>query len=84
MVYEFEPVKFNHLPIILTFYTDLHSKYTLSYMAVYKPCQKCSETNIQHNFFVFSPILVKVTFSERKFDREFKYAIGFAVGGNVL
>ena len=25
----------------------------------------------------------KFTFSERKFDREFKYAIGFAVGGNV-
>ena len=25
MVYEFETVKFKHLPIILTFYTDLYS-----------------------------------------------------------
>ena len=33
---------------------------TLSYTAVYKTWQKCSETNVQHNFFVFSSILVKV------------------------
>ena len=48
----------NLLPWHLTLICTQNS--TLFYTAVYKTCQKCSETNIQHTFFVFSPILVKV------------------------
>ena len=84
MVYEFETFKFKYLPVTLTFYTDL------LYVVLF-PIRLCTKHvkstrkliySITFLFLVLS--LWKFTFSERKFDSEFKYAIGFAVGGNVL
>ena len=56
----------------------------LSYTAVCNTCQKCSELIYSITFLFLALSLWKFTFSERKFDREFKYGIGFAVGDNVL
>ena len=58
---------------------------TLSYTAVYTKHDKSARKLIYSITFLFLALsLWKLTFSESKFDREFKYAIGFAVGGNVL
>ena len=55
MLNELQIVKFKHLAIVLKFYTDLYSKlYSFQYDCVYKTCEKCSETNTQHNYLVFS------------------------------
>ena len=59
MVYEFETVKFNHLPIVLIFYTDF------SLQIVLFPIQLCTKLvksawKLKLFFLFFSPILVKV------------------------
>ena len=74
---------------MLTYYLDILHWFALQ--IVLFPIRLCTKhvksarkliNNITFLFLALS--LWKFTFSERRFDREFKYAIGFAVGGNVL
>ena len=57
---------------------------TLFNMALYKTCQKCSETNIQYNFFVFGPFLLKVCIFWKEIWQRIQIFHCFAVGGNAL